>query len=304
MEILGTNAGVGSTANRKDRYGDTRVAVLVLGCFLLGTAVSAFWFMQRIKSKGDAGTGGTAGLTEKTRSTLHQLNSAVELRFYSVLDPASVPESVRAFSSRVSDLVSRYEAQANGKLKVTRFTTLSTAVANSAAADGITGFNRDKGDVCYLGIAVAQKNQKESLAQLSPDWEQALEPDLTRAIIRVSTASEVTPVASASPPDPAVVQEVSRAVTNVASVSLQDGNRVLREAALEQFKAAVKEMESKIKEAQQKLADAQSTGSAADQQIALKQLQQVQAEQTEKLKQIAARSKAQVDALQQIKAAR
>ncbi len=59
---------------------------------------------------------------------------------------------------------------------------------------------------------------------------------------------------------------------------------------------------AQIKEAEQRLLQAQSGGSEADQQAALKHLQQVQAEQTEKLKQIAARFKTQVDVFQQLKA--
>ena len=54
-----------------------------------------------------------------------------------------------------------------------------------AFADGLKSFNLDKGNACFLGIVVASGTQKELLPQLSPDWEQAVEPDLTRAIARL-----------------------------------------------------------------------------------------------------------------------
>ena len=86
-------------------------------------------------------------------------------------------------------------------------------------------------------------------------------------------------------------------------MSVEEGTRILREAALKDFTTAANEMAAQVKEAQQRLAQVQNGGSDADQQAAMKHLQQVQAKQTEKLNQIASRSKAQIDALQQLKAA-
>jgi hypothetical protein len=99
------------------------------------------------------------------------------------------------------------------------------------------------------------------------------------------------------------VQEVKALIPNLGTVSVEEGTRILREAALKDFTAAAKEMETQVKEAEQRLTQAQNGGSDADQQAARKRLQQIQTEQVEKLKQIAARSKAQIDALQQLKAA-
>jgi hypothetical protein len=100
------------------------------------------------------------------------------------------------------------------------------------------------------------------------------------------------------------VQEVRALIPDLAAVSLDEGTRILREAALKDFEAATKEMGTRVKEAEQRLTQARNGGSPGDQQAALRHLKQLQAEQTEKLKQIAARSKAQVDTLQQLKAAR
>ena len=56
-------------------------------------------------------------------------------------------------------------------------------------AEGIKGFDLDKGRGCYLGLAVSSVGKKEVLPQLYPAWEAALEPDVSRAIERVSMKS-------------------------------------------------------------------------------------------------------------------
>ena len=99
------------------------------------------------------------------------------------------------------------------------------------------------------------------------------------------------------------VQEVKAIIPDLAAVSLEEGRKVLQEAALKDFTAAATEMRAQSKEAEQRLMQAQQGGSEAEQQAARAHLQQVQAAQTAKLKEIAARSQAQVEALEQLKAA-
>jgi hypothetical protein len=233
---------------------------------------------------------------------LKRLDAPVEIRFYSVLDPASVPNSLPAFAARVDQLLAEYQQTANGKIVVTRFKSPSNATSTAASADGIRPFNLDKGDACYLGLTVVQKDHKESLPQLFPEWEQALESDLTRAMVRLIDMN--LPARSAtgmSATDKAAAEEVKQAIPNLASVSLEEGTRILREAALKELKAAANEMETQVKEAQQRLNLAQTGKSEADQQAAMNHLQRVQAEQGEKLKEIAARLKAQTEAWQRLK---
>jgi hypothetical protein len=285
------------TQRRTSEQAGVRVVVLVLLSFLLGVALSALWFHRSPKPAPEPQP--AIALSASTMSVLQRLESPVELRFYSVLDPESVPEPTRAFAGRVSELLSRYEQAANGKIKVTRFDSLSSSNANAALADGIKPFNLDKGEACYLGITVARPGAKESLASLSPEWEPALESDLTRAIARVT---EVAPPAPAPKPDTSAVEAVKRAIPNLDSSSLDDATKMLREASVAEFAQAAQEMDAKLKEAQQRFLQAQTNQSVADQQAALKQLQQVQADQTEKLKQTAANAKAQLDALRQLKA--
>ena len=280
-----------------------RTLLLVLVCFLLGLAGGAYWYHRatnrNLTSVGEAG----GKLAESTKAVLKALDAPVEIRFYSLLDPASTSDALRIFAGRVDQLLSEYEQEAAGKIKLTRQTTQSDSSAQAASSDGVRAFNLDKGDGCFLGLAIACNDQKETLGQLSPEWEAALESDLSRAIARVAVANPASRFAATgmSQLDATAIQEVRRSIPNLDSVSLAQGKQILRAAALKEFVEATDDMQRRVKEAQQRISQAQTGGAEAEQQAALKQLQQVQAEQTEKLKEIAARSQAQIQALEQIK---
>ena len=294
---------------RTNEQGGAQTIVLLLVVFLLGIAVSAFLFYG-VSRRGSAGanaeTNGTPAivLSEGTKAVLGRLDAPMEIRFYALLDAATVPDSVTAFAGRVGQLLSAYRQQAGGKLKVTTINSQSNAGANAALADGITAFNQDKGDACYLGVALVLNGRKETLPRLSPEWEQALEPDLTRAIARLLDATRSFAASNAGPQvDTNAIQEVKARIPNLADVSVQAGKQILQDAAYKDYAAAAKEMQTQVKEAEQRVTQAQNSGSDAEQQAAKKHLDQVQAEQAEKLKEIAAKWNAQVEALLQLKAA-
>ena len=168
-------------------------------------------------------------------------------------------------------------------------------------ADGIKPFNMDKGEACYLGIAVAGGGQKESLASLAPEWEQALESDLTRAIGRLAAVdSEARPAPSA---DPATLAAVKRLIPNMDSVSVEEGREALRQASFDEFKKAVEEMQARVKEAEGRFLQAQTDQSEAGQEAARKEIQQIQADHLANLRRLTVASQAQMNALQQIKGA-
>jgi PHD/YefM family antitoxin component YafN of YafNO toxin-antitoxin module len=170
-------------------------------------------------------------------------------------------------------------------------------------ADGITAYNLDKGEACYLGITLALNGRKETLPHLSPEWEQALEPDVTRAIIRlVDVPRSVTFPTAVSQINTAAVQEVRALIPDLSAVSVKAGKQILLDAAYKEFAAAANEMQTQVKEATQRVTQAKNGGTDAERQAALQHLQQLQAEQAEKLKAIAAKSKAQVDTFLQLKA--
>ena len=281
-----------------------RLLILAPVLVLLGAALAGLWFKygRLITGHGLAGPADIQ-LSSNTVDLLRRLNSPVEIRFYSVLPPGTAPASLQEFSGRVDRLLSGFQNANGGQIHVTRNISTSGAGADAASADGIRPFNLEKGDACFLGIAVASGTQKEFLPQIQPEWEPALEFDLARAILHVTTAS--TPVAArpAAPISPEITNAITRLIPDVKSTSLEEGTRILREEAFKEFTAAGAEMEEQIKTAQQQLSDAQNGQSEAVQQAAMKHLQQVQLEQGEKYKQIAAQLQIQLDVFSQMKAA-
>jgi hypothetical protein len=226
----------------------------------------------------------------------------VEIRFYALLDPVSVPGSLRDFAGRVDSLLTEYAAVAGDKLKVVRHLTPGDAAANAASADRLKPFNLDKGDACFLGLALSCQDRKETIPQLAPEWEQALEPDLTRAILRVANPASASPQPSVSTqPDAEAINQVKSLLPNLVSVSVQQGTQLLREKAFATFADAAREMQSRVLEAQQRLAQARNGGSESDQQAALQAFQKVQTEQSDKLKEISAQLQAQIAALEYLK---
>ena len=104
------------------------------------------------------------------------------------------------------------------------------------------------------------------------------------------------------PVAPAAIEDVKRALPNYASLSVDQGTEILRQAALKKYAAAAQELQSQVARAQTELSQAESK-SPADQQAAIKHLQQVQAEQSQKLQQIGGELQTQITALKQLKSA-
>lgn len=274
------------------------LAVLVAG-FAAGALV-VYQAGRKGTSRSDAA--GDSPLSDASQAILKSLSVPVEIRFYSLLDPASTSPELRAFSTRVDALLAAYEQSAPGRLKINRLTNLTEA-ASAASAEGLKPFNLSQGDACYLGLVVVGEGQKEVLDRIAPEWEAALQPDLSRAIARVSAPKAVltATTADAARVDPEAIAQVRQTIANPESVALNDGKAALRLAAMKEVMGATEAAQKQIKAAQERLAAAQSSGSEAEQQAAMKQIQELQAAQVDQLQKIAARSRAQIQAWEQIK---
>jgi hypothetical protein len=275
--------------------------MLVTVFFLLGAALAGVWFKYGKHAAGSILTG--QELSSPTVECLRHLNSPVEIRFYSVLPLGSAPEPLQDFSGRVDHLLTEFQAANESQIHVVRNISTSDANADAAATDGIQPFNLEKGDACFLGVMVVSGGRKESLARLQPEWEPALEFDLARAILRVAATPATSLVKASAPVSPEVTNEIARLIPDLNGTSLDDGIGILREAAVNKFNAAGAEMEKQIQAAQQQLANSQNGGSEAEQQAAMKHLQQVQLDEGEKIKAIAARLQVQISTFEQMKAA-
>ena len=274
-------------------------------CLLIGLGLGALWHSRRapraaVNMEGEAPGQDMGTLSAGTTAVLQGLKAPVQIRVYALLDTATVPEDVTRFAGRVEELLASFQRESRGNLTVTRLRSRSDVSA--AAADGMKPFNLDKGDVCYLGLTVVQGGRKESILRLFPEWEQALESDVSRAISRVLGPSvSASPVAASLPVDPAILAEVKRQIPNFASVSLEEGSQMLREAALKDLQAALGQTQGQLKEAQQRVVQMEEAKSETGKQEALKDLQRLQDEQAAKLRDFTMRSSAQIDALRQLK---
>ncbi len=292
-----------------DRSGQARIlVVLVVGLFL-GMAVGAWWFRSTVPmpSRVVSEQPGQVGLSQSTIELLQHLPVPVEVRFYAVWAPQKNTEATKAFTGRIRVLLSKYGHTAGGKVQIKYFDTGARRDAAIAAADGIEPIQPGLREAEYLGLAITARGQKVILSSLSPEWEAALESDVSRAIAHVTTPaalpiSVTRPVAAlSSPADPAITEELLRAIPDLASRTFDDAAKILQAGALKEFTSAVKKMQPKVRLAEQQLADAQGRNSGADQQAALQKLQQVQAEQTEMLKAITAQLRARITTLERLK---
>jgi hypothetical protein len=284
--------------SRTGERGGARTIVLVIVFFLFGVLVSAFLFRQPLRPP-VTGNPAALELSQPSKALVTHLDQPVQIRFYSLLDPGS-ESGLRSFSDRVERLLFAYSQNSMGKVT---FVAQTNANANTALAEGIRGFNLNKGEGCYLGIALSCAGKKEILPQLSPDWEPALEADVSRAIQRVSEAaagvkSSVSPVRE----DRALTEEIQSEIPNFASLSLEEAIRAVRENSVKAFTETVSKMNELVQEATTDYVKAQKQGTAADQQEALKKLQAAQAAETEMLKQVAAESQLRIEAVKKIKA--
>lgn len=300
-----------SPVKRNFNSGSMRTVVLFAVAFILGAVVSGGWYLRLQNNRvltGVTEATPTIVMSDSTRVILQNLNVPVEVRVYSPANPARLPEVFQGFVSRLDTLLTKYESAAGGKLKVIRGDPQTDAEVRSAAGElGVLPVAGQGGEIFYLGLAVICGKRTEVMPRLAPEWEAALESDLSRAILRVS-APAVSPTAPAAqtmgaptPIDPAISEELFKMIPAFESLSFEEAAKILRETALDELKSATLEMQTKLQIAQANLSGARENKSESAQAEALKEFQRVKSEQSEKLKQITARLQDRIVVLQRLK---
>jgi len=125
--------------------------------------------------------------------------------------------------------------------------------------------------------------------------------DLSRAIAGVDASGSPAPTAAKA--DAAALDAVRQAIPNLDAVSMEEGSRLLRVAALARIGQASQEVQTRVKLAEEHFLQAQNSPSEEEQDAAFKALQQVRKEQSLKLTEIALEARAQQVALEQLKGA-
>ena len=249
-----------------------RPLVLAVWAFVLGIALATVWFHKQHHAVSESG-----GLSASTKNLLGQLQAPVTIRYYSLLPSGSADESLQAFAGRVTQLLAAVQTAGGGKVAVTTFDTPAETNSAAASADGLQAFNIDRGDACFLGMAIASGNNKESLARLQPEWEAALESDLARAILRVAgtaTAAKLAP--EVAKPSPETIATINRLIPDVNAVSTEQAGQIFSAEYLKQCGEVGAEMEAQVNVAAQQVVQAQNSGSATDLEAAQKKLAQAQ----------------------------
>jgi hypothetical protein len=289
----------------------SRVGSLVFLALGLAMTGGGLWYL-RLKQQPTAGgveTSGSSGvLSENTARILAGLTAPIDVRFFAPADVSALPAALGGYVTRVESLLAEYKRVADGKVRVSQRDPQTDPAAKAAAgAAGVVPFASENGAIVYLGLTVGNGARVETIAPLAPEWEAALESDLSRAILRV-TATTAAPTqrdnqtpAPPAPIDPAISEELLKVFPDLATRSLEDAAQVLRETALEEFKSAVLEMQAKVQIAQKTLVAARQNKSDTEQRAALKAYHQVQSEQDAKLKEIPARLQQRLTALQRLK---
>jgi hypothetical protein len=284
-----SNSGQPQTSNRHP--------LLLAGvAFALGIALTGFWF----HSHSSASKNG--GLSDVTKNLLGQLQLPVTIRYYSLLPAGSADESLQTFAGRVTQLLNTVQTAGDGKIQLVNIDTPSETNSTAASADGIQAFNLDKGDACFLGLAVASGGNKEAFARLDPQWESALEYDLARAILRVAAVpAPAKPAPEVAKPSLETIATVNRLIPDVNGVSVEQASQIFNAEFLKQCGVVGAEMEAQVKAAQQKVVDAQNNGSPTDLEAAQKHLMQAQLAQGQKYKELAANLQTQLAVFQRMK---
>lgn len=284
-----------------------QIIVLVIVCLVLGFATGAFWHYQATRKPAKPVAPSTADeiptLSDATESVLQRLQSPVEIRYYALLDPQTTSESLRAFAGRVSRLLTAYQQNAQGMIELKRVETPSDSAAREASADGIRPFNLDKGDACFLGIVLANKDRKETLPRLLPKWEPALEYDLSRIIERLGNPQlPAAPAVDTSESGIAAAKAVRQALPDLENVPLEEGKQELRDTALQEFKNTVGKLNDQLKEAEQQLMAARTSHSKAAEEAATKKIAEIHQAQSAASKRMARDLQDQIAALERLKA--
>ncbi len=294
---------------RRHEWARVQPVLWVGVCGLVLLASGGWWFSNWMSAPDPpapalAPSNSDASLSPGSLDVLSRLDSALQIRYYAILDSGAIDDGLRRFATEVGQRLSAYQESGQGRVEVVRHESRNPVSVSGAAEDGLTPFHLDKGEPCYFGLVVVLRGKKEVLPRLNPQWSQAFEPDLTRAIERLIRDAQPARAAFATTADPdaATIASVKRLVPEFATLSLEEGTRILREASLRQLESAVQSTDAQIKEIERRLVEAQRSQSQDEQQLAIQELQRVQGAQAAKLQEISARSLAEIEALRSLKA--
>jgi ABC-type uncharacterized transport system involved in gliding motility auxiliary subunit len=124
-------------------------------------------------------------LSRGTHAVLAKIDEPITIRFYFSSALGKEIPALAKYAQRVRDMLGEYAAIANGKIRLENYDPVAfTDAEDQAVAAGLHGIPLDRtGEQVYFGMAATNAtDDQETIAFFSPDREQFLEYDLSKAI--------------------------------------------------------------------------------------------------------------------------
>jgi len=269
-------------------------------CLVLGILVGAggLWLLER--GRRGEGDSDRVVLDATTRAVMASVPRPVTIHFFVGLEDPAVVEEERVFARQVEALLQACVAAADSRIQVRRHEVRTAEDQQAAVQAGIQPFHLERGGAAFLGLVIESGERRQVLARLDPAWQRALEFDVARAVQAVVEPAGVA-VVEPTEQERAALSEVRAVLGEVESVSLEDGARRLREAALQEFRRVAESFGARQEELRRRFQEAEQRSDAGTQKALLEELQRLQAEQTASLQRLAERLQVQLEAWNRIK---
>lgn len=125
-------------------------------------------------------------LSDASKRVLAKLDSPVTIKFYYSKNNNRMPVFLKNYAKRVEDLLEEYQQSGNKNLILEKFDPEPDSDDEDAAMmDGVQGQMLNTGDKIYFGLAVSCIDKTATIPFLSPERENLLEYEITRAITEV-----------------------------------------------------------------------------------------------------------------------
>ena len=155
-------------------------------CVIIFIAVMVNFISSKFYKRIDLTENKIYTLSDASKKILEKIDTPVKIKFYFSKSNPQMPVFLKTYAKRVEDLLDEYVQAGHGKIKLLKFDPEPDSDAEDAALmDGVEGQPLNVGEKVYFGIAVSCLDKTAAIPFLSPDKENLLEYDITKAIAEV-----------------------------------------------------------------------------------------------------------------------
>lgn len=168
-----------------DKPTATRAYLGLLCAFVLFVAVNVLARAELTGYRIDFTQDQLFTLSRGTHAVLNKIDEPITIRFYFSSALGKEIPALAKYAQRVRDMIGEYAAIADGKIRVEYYDPVAFSDAeDQAVAAGLHGIPLDRtGEQVYFGMSATNAtDDQETIAFFSPDREQFLEYDLSKAI--------------------------------------------------------------------------------------------------------------------------